>query len=162
MGESMSIEPRAAWEQLPDETDADYGWFITYLELGDDRTLAKTARRAGVRKAAVERAASSFNWSQRCMAWKRDTQSVLAGAERDEEAVHDAEWHAGVSLIRLAVRGFNGKNPELMDVKSLTAILKEGIELARRGSGAADMVIAVEDRRNIEGQFADFLGEEDA
>lgn len=156
----MDIVPKSAWQRQASESVVEYGWFTVYLELGDDRTLPKTARRAGVPIRKIEEAASSFNWSHRCYEWREDSAKIVKDQVRDEETVHSVEWQAGQALIRLALQGFDGKNPHLMDGKGLTAMLKEGIELTRKGSGAADMVVEINDRRQIGQQFAEFLGEE--
>lgn len=155
----MDLEP-SSWQQRPIETDTEYGWFTTYLELGDARSVAKVARRLGASAAKVQVAADTYGWDARVAAWERDSREVAKTHVRDEEVVHSIEYQVGMAMIRMGMSGLEGKNPHLLAVPNLVQLMREGAELARKGSGAADMVIEHRDRESVGRQFAELLGEE--
>lgn len=152
--------PDCDWHQQAAESDQHYQWFTWYLELGPERTPAKVARRHGLKVQQVDLVAVGNLWQQRCATWERDSAQVANEIVRSEDDLHTVEYKVGMALVRLGVTGLEAKNPALLDVKGLREAIREGLELMRKGVGAADMVITHQTKDDLTRQFAQFLGEE--
>lgn len=156
----MELEPRPIYSQREGENDQQYAWFRQYYELGDTRTLPRAAMRCGVSRSLVERAAREHDWDIRSQQLDRDASHVAKTMIRDEDEALALQYAVGHVMIRMGMTALQAKNPALLDMKTVTALIQQGVEHTRRGAGAADMVISLDQRRSIQQQFADFLGEE--
>lgn len=60
-----------SWERLENETDQAWEAFSTYLDLGSDRSLAKTAHKLGKSTPLMEGWSTRHGWQKRVLAYDR-------------------------------------------------------------------------------------------
>lgn len=152
------LEPRAPWDRADGESEAQHAWLHAYLQLGSDRTPSKAARRCGVPVKLVKEAASTWGWARRAADYDAAVIDVSRAIVMDEKEALATQYAVGHIMLSLGARALELKNPALMNMATIQALLREGSELVRRGAGVADMKITHETVQNIEGAFNRLLG----
>jgi hypothetical protein len=81
------VPGRRAWEQLEEETAQAFEGFVTYLELGPERTIPRAAEALGKSTPLLWRWSSRHRWRGRARAWDRENRrqdEAVSREERDE------------------------------------------------------------------------------
>lgn len=109
-GMAKLFQARDGFALLPRETPRRYEWFLTYCDLGVDRSYIAVARIHGVNPSTIMRAAKQLKWRsrvQRYDSWIFDLrqQAVLEAIERvtrkhqqKEATIKEREWALGEAL----------------------------------------------------------------
>ena len=137
-------------EQLPRESTKAYTAFKTYLDLGDQRSLARVASQLGKSKTLMERWSRRFDWSGRVQAHAAHLAMVERQAieglavekaiewDKVHEAVKIAEWQRHKKLIALAdemlVRWEKNK-AKCGTLEGIARVLELATKLARLAAG---------------------------
>ncbi len=138
------------FEQRPRETTKAYTAFKTYLDLGDQRSLARVASQLGKSKTLMERWSRRFDWSGRVQAHAAHLAMVERQAieglavekaiewDKVHEAVKIAEWQRHKKLIALAdemlVRWEKNK-AKCGTLEGIARVLELATKLARLAAG---------------------------
>jgi len=109
-GMAKLFQARDGFSLLPGETPKRYEWFLTYCDLGVDRSLPAVAKLHGVNVTTIRRVARKLRWVVRVAkydAWIYDLrqQAVLEAIERvtrkhqqKEATIKEREWTLGEAL----------------------------------------------------------------
>lgn len=152
------IVPQQRWKQLENERDHEYAWFKAYLELGDTRTPAKAARRCGVPIEMVKAAANAHLWNPRALAYDAALVQLVELFDPDEQQALATQFAAGELMLRLAFKALESKNPALLNMKDITALLDKGAENMRRGAGVADIKVSHDTTKRVQDALEDWFG----
>lgn len=139
-----------AWGRLKNETASRYNWFVMYCELGPEmRSTAAVASRIGIAEKHIIDASERYRWSERVAAYDDDVRGAVMVA--DPDAVLAGQYAIGMMMMRLGISALGLKNPALMKVNDIQKIVTAGAELARKGTGLADMKIETERIERVQG-----------
>lgn len=87
-----------AWERQAGESDLHWSWFVTYRDLGPERTQAATAKEVSRSVSAIQKCANANNWPERVRMW-----DDYVDAERRrisiEERIRSDKEHLEVSRL---------------------------------------------------------------
>lgn len=140
-GQVDTLVPKPPWEQLREEANHEYAWFCRYAELGETRTLEQTARFMGVPLKLVRKAATLHGWDARCAAYDATVIEITKAINPTEDEALATQYAAGMLMLRLGFEAIKLKNPTLLKVKDIQAMLQAGSEMVRRGAGVADLKV---------------------
>lgn len=84
------------WDRQPGETSKAYHAFVTYRDLGGERSLEKAAKELGKTTGTIDRWASQWKWSSRTAAWDSIPGRAVAQAYEDM-AARIADQHERVA-----------------------------------------------------------------
>jgi len=132
---------RPVWEQRTGEPNHEYAWFVRYAELGEGRTLDRTAKLQGIPIKLVRNASTKHSWDARCAAFDEAIVSVRIAISADEAEALAMQYAAGMMMLRLGIEAIKLKNPALLKVKDTRELLQFGSEMVRRGAGVADLKV---------------------
>lgn len=155
------VVPTAPWEQRSDEPNAQYAWFVAFMELGEQRSPERAARRCGVALVEVRKAFTRFDWQVRATSYDTAVHRFAAELVTDERDALAAQYAAGMMMLKMGVTALKYKNASLLKMKDIRELLSFGSEMARRGAGVADMKVDHQTTSRVEAMLADILGEDD-
>lgn len=144
------VLPGTPWDRMPDEPEIAYGHFLTYRDLGADRTVAKAADRAHKSRDHFHRLASTWQWIPRANAY--DVEQYRLFVARTLQARREmVDRHARIGRViigmveaRLLTVPFDELSPgELVRLGELGLKLErsafaEETALATRGASTRD------------------------
>lgn len=154
-----ALEVRPVWEQRSYESDHQYAWFVKYAELGEGRTLEKTAKLQGVPVKLVRQAALSHVWAERAAAFDKTVVAIQKAVSPDETEALALQYGAGMMMLRLGLSAIQIKNPALLKVKDIKALLEAGSEMVRRGAGIADLKVEHDVVQRVQADLELLLGD---
>jgi hypothetical protein len=91
--EGEIVLPHTPWDRMPGESENSYVHFLTYRDLGQDRTIAKAADRAHKSRDHFHRIATQWQWINRAGAWDVE-QHRLFSAKAADQRTEMIERHA--------------------------------------------------------------------
>lgn len=155
----MTLEIAPIWEQRQHEGAHEYAWFVRYAELGEGRTLEKTAKLQGVPVALVRKAAERHGWPERAAAFDATVVSIQQAVTVDETEALAVQYGAGMMMLKLGLQAIQIKNPALLKVKDISQLLQMGSEMVRRGAGVADLKIEHDVVKRVQSDLELLLGD---
>lgn len=96
------------WERQPEESGKAYRAFVTYRDLGLDRTLERAAADCGKHVSLLRRWSARYGWRLRVLAWDDEQAREMDAALRQrrraayERQARDAEQLQRLGMARLA------------------------------------------------------------
>lgn len=155
----MELEPRPPWQQLEHERDYEYAWFVRYAEQHGNRSLEQVSAFCGVPLKLVERAAATHGWDTRVKAFDATVKRVSDTIQVNDKEALATQYMIGEAMLKLGIQAFQLKNPSLIKMKDIHALLQSGAEMMRRGAGVADLTIEQRNAQDrIEHTFLELLG----
>jgi hypothetical protein len=136
-----SLTARPVWEQRTGETNYEYAWFVRYAELGETREIARAARLVGIPVKLLRAAAAKHAWDDRCRAYDATVVAITSAIQPREDEALATQYAAGQIMLRLGLEAIKLKNPALLKVRDIQALLQAGSEMVRRGAGVADLKV---------------------
>lgn len=138
---STALDLQPAWEQRGRESQYEYAWFVRYAELGTERTLEKAARLLGMPIKGVREAARAHDWDVRAYAYDQTVVEITKAVTPSEDEALSIQYGAGMMMLKLGLSAIQIKNPALLKMKDIQALLQMGSEMVRRGAGVADLKV---------------------
>jgi hypothetical protein len=136
-----SLVARPVWEQRTGESNHEYAWFVKYAELGETREITRAARLCGVPVKMLRASASKHAWDDRCRAYDATVVAITSAIQPREDEALATQYAAGQIMLRLGLEAIKLKNPALLKVRDIQALLQAGSEMVRRGAGVADLKV---------------------
>lgn len=142
------------WEIQPGETAKEYSYFITYRDLGLDRSLPNTAQRTGKSLSMMNVVSRCRRWFERAEAWDRhlltlDTmraqkKELEARAKRRDERIMAAHAAIGTAMTILTRARIGETDPDQARglTKEVAKLLQVGINAERLEEGLATEINA--------------------
>ena len=93
LGELSDLKP---WDRQPNETSKAYGAFVTYRDMGPERSLERVAHTLGKSTTIMSRWSAAHNWVSRTEAWDSMPGAVMQSAY-EEMAARIAAQHERVA-----------------------------------------------------------------
>jgi len=131
------------WERRPDESAQSHRAFITYRELGPERTVGQAAAALGKSRGMLYRWSRRHQWRERAFLWdleqQRETDAALRAARQQalERQVQDADRLQRLAMARLGkavrrdpVSGDLELDPEVT-VQDAVRVYRLGLEIER-------------------------------
>lgn len=124
------------WEQLPDEGNAPYKAFQTFLEAGPGRTLMDTANAIGRHEGTLRRYSSKYKWMDRARAWdRRDKEALIAKAPpANDEMYRDKQLEAWDLALELAVMTIRRTLAKYKDSEDPPTNIKDALALLEKST----------------------------
>jgi hypothetical protein len=89
------------WDRQPGETSKAYGAFVTYRDMGPERSLERVAHTLGKSTTIMSRWSAAHNWVSRTAAWDSMPGKIMQSAYEDM-AARIAEQHERVATKLMA------------------------------------------------------------
>lgn len=144
-----------AYERQPGESESAWRAFIVYRDLGQDRSLKKTAEAMGRKPGYVkflEDCSSKYKWHGRVFEWDR----VVDDARREQvlsEVLKMRERHVRLAVALLNLSGVEldkwvefakeaaNKKSRMLSVQDIARLIEVGTRLERMSRGEAECVV---------------------
>ena len=81
--EGEIVIPHTPWDRMPGESETTYAHFLTYRDLGQDRTIARAADRAHKSRDYFHRMATQWQWINRAGAYDTEAHRLFAAKAAD-------------------------------------------------------------------------------
>ena len=131
------------WERRPDESAQSHHAFLTYRDLGPDRSIAKAAEQEGKSRGMLYRWSRRHGWRERAFLWdvdqQRETDSALRAARQQalDRQLQDADRLQRLAMARLGkavrrdpVSGDLELDPEVT-ILDAVRVYRLGLEIER-------------------------------
>lgn len=121
-----------SWEQQPGESSQAFSAFLAYLEMGEERSLAKVGKKLGKSSALMERWSSKWGWVKRVEDYRKYTLR-----KEHEKVVKDRskmiDRHIGLSLKmqKKAMDALDSMPPDQLSARDVKEFLKLATEIER-------------------------------
>lgn len=155
----MTLDVAPVWERHQHEGAHEYAWFVRYAELGEGRSLEKTAKLQGVPVALVRKAAQTHAWTDRAAQFDATVVSIQQAVAPDETEALATQYAAGLVMLKLGFSAIQLKNPALLKVKDIRELLQFGSEMVRRGAGVADLKVEHDVVQRVQSDLELLLGD---
>lgn len=141
--DSMEIQlhVQPAWEQRPRESKFQYAWFARYAELGPERTVEQAAKLCGVPVKQLRLAQRDHDWDVRAGEYDATVVEIQKAISPSETEALAIQYAAGTMMLKLAVKGIATLDPNMLRIKDIQGMLREGSDMVRRGAGIADLKV---------------------
>lgn len=124
------------WEQLPDESGAEYQAFTEFCKLGPTRSVRRVHPRIGVSYSLALSWSRKYNWTQR--AELLDTETLKIQPQDVKMEVHDTlqfQYAVGSVMLQIGLNAIQVSNPKNVQMKDAIRLVQIGSELQREGLG---------------------------
>lgn len=82
--EGEIVFPHTPWDRMPGESESAYAHFLSYRDLGQDRTIARAADRAHKSRDHFHRLATQWQWINRASAYDTEMHRLFTAKAADE------------------------------------------------------------------------------
>lgn len=144
---------RAMYERQPNESDKAWAGFVAYRDLGEDRTIPKTAQALGKGpkyESILSQWCRKFGWRQRIIARDRDhDMEVRKAAVEDSSKAHREMLLVAMSMWKLAAKDLMRwhnkiekapKDQPQLSARDVQALADAGMKLHRLLMGEPDAI----------------------
>lgn len=127
-----------AWERQPGETDKQWRAFKVFRDMGEDRTIKKTAEKLGTHISLMDRWSAKNAWLARARGFD-DWADQQLKREMQRGINRMAHRHATVaqSLLGKAIQKLQGLNGETMTTQEMLQTVRLAVDVERLSRGEA-------------------------
>lgn len=131
-----------SWERQKGESAQAFEAFLTYLELGPERSLHAVGQRLGKSRGLMERWSSANHWVERCRAWDNHLQQeARRAAVAQVRQMNKRHANMALQIQEAAMKALKELGCNMVNPKNFAAIVKLSTELERQSleAQAADL-----------------------
>ena len=129
MANRPATEP---WERQPDESAKAFEAFVTYRDMGPDRSIQRVARECTKSVSLIKRWSRERGWTERIRAWDNNlTEAARKKARKEVEDMQRRHIDIGRYMQSKAVRALDKMPEESITPRDATTLAKLGIEVER-------------------------------
>lgn len=154
------------WERQKGESDKAYEAFVTYRDMGTNRSIRAVAQKLSKSRTQIGKWSSGWEWTERVRAYDNELEKeARAKAVKDRKEMTDRHIKIAMQLQKKALEALTSLEAEAMTPKDIKEFIKMATDLERlnrtleeesgRSSEAstslADAVIAAYQKRKEEG-----------
>lgn len=138
------------WERQKGESPQAFEAFLTYLQMGADRSLRAVGQKLGKSDTLLGRWSSAYHWVERCRAWDNHLQQEARKAAIAEiREMNKRHIDAAVLMQGAVLRALQKRGDKLITDKNVAAVLKLATELERT-SRIAEVAAETENLKKAE------------
>lgn len=142
----MDVTDRKPWERIDGETSRAWEGFVSYRDMGPERSLSKVARQLSKSKQLLQRWSSRWLWVMRVRAWDDHMDERLRQAHEDEViAMRKRHVQLALGVQGIGAEAFkrmhkkeretSGSISDNLEAVDAMKLVKEGITLERVARG---------------------------
>ena len=142
MAKKKETEERKPWERLDEESTPAYAAFKEYRDMGEERSIAKVAKKLGKSDKLLERWSAKHDWGNRVMAWDDAIEHRASENLLNEIAKMRARQRK--QALKMQLKGLNlldGINQGDAKLSEIVSLMKLGMEQERICMGDVGEVI---------------------
>lgn len=127
------------WERQPGESSQAFEAFVTYRDMGAQRSIRSAASRLGKSHKLLERWSARFKWGDRAAAFDAHMDSIAVMAQegaRREMAERQAK--IGMDMQELAAQSLDGLAAGGLTVNEVVRMMETGVKIERAARGCDD------------------------
>lgn len=155
------------WERQKGESEKAYEAFVTYRDMGKERTISAVVKRLEKSRSLIDRWKERWNWQERVRAYDNELEKeARAKAVKDRKAMTERHIGIAMQLQKKALEALKSLSVEDMSTKDIKEYIKMATDLERlnrtleeessksrddSSTQFADTIIAAYQRRKEEG-----------
>lgn len=120
------------WERQPDEGPKPFEAFAIYRDMGNERSIAKVAKKLGKSEALLHRWSSKFDWVTRAAAWDDElARQTARELMRDMAKTRARQRKQALKMQHKGLELLKDINPGDAKLSEIVSLLKLGMEQER-------------------------------
>ena len=155
------------WERQKGESDKAYEAFVTYRDMGTNRSIRAVAQKLAKSRTQIGKWSSGWEWTERVRAYDNELEKeARAKAVKDRKDMTDRHIKIAMQLQKKALEALTSLEVEAMSPKDIKEYIKMATDLERlnrtleeesskgrddSSTSLADAVIAAYQKRKEEG-----------
>lgn len=163
----MPIWTDKPWERQKGESEKAYEAFVTYRDMGQERTITAVVKQLGKSRALIDRWRSRWEWKERVRLYDNDLEKeARAKAVKDRKKMTERHIGIAMQLQKKALAALTEMSVEDMSPKDIKEYIKMATDLERLNrtleeestrstgdaqSSLADTIIAAYQKRKGDG-----------
>ena len=149
------------WDRRETESTKAWEAFVTYRDLGFDRSAGKVAVELGKSTTIIERWCTAYDWVKRATAYDteidRRRQAAKAGAIEDMERRHAELGQQMQRISKGALNKLETPKAKKLATSEARRLGKTGADIERTALGQPDTIVAAAEPRDLSRLSADDL-----
>ena len=120
------------WERQKGESDKAYEAFVTYRDMGTDRSIRAVARKLGKSRTQSGKWSSGWEWTERVRAYDNELEKeARAQAVKDRKDMTSRHIKIAMQLQKKALEALTSLEVEAMTPKDIKEFIKMATDLER-------------------------------
>ena len=120
------------WERQKGESDKAYEAFVTYRDMGTDRSIRAVAQKLDKSRTQIGKWSSAWNWTERVRIYDNELETeVRAKAIKGRKDMTDRHIKIAMQLQKKALAALNSLDVKAMTPKDIKEFLKMATDLER-------------------------------
>ena len=120
------------WERQKGESDKAYEAFVTYRDMGTDRSIRAVAQKLAKSRTQIGKWSSGWDWTERVRAYDNELEKeARAKAVKDRKAMSDRHINIAMQLQKKALAALASLEVEDMSPKDIKEFIKMATDLER-------------------------------
>lgn len=120
------------WERQKGESDKAYEAFVTYRDMGTDRSIRAVAQKLGKSRTQIGKWSSGWEWTERVRAYDNELEKeARAQAVKDRKDMTSRHIKIAMQLQKKALEALTSLEVEAMTPKDIKEFIKMATDLER-------------------------------
>ena len=120
------------WERQKGESDKAYEAFVTYRDMGTDRSIRAVAQKLGKSRTQIGKRSSGWEWTERVRAYDNELEKeARAQAVKDRKDMTSRHIKIAMQLQKKALEALTSLEVEAMTPKDIKEFIKMATDLER-------------------------------
>lgn len=121
------------WERQKGESAQAFEAFLTYLQMGPERSIRSVSQKLAKSKTIIDRWSRNNHWVERCRAWDNCLQQEARKAAVSEvRQMNKRHVTMAQEIQKAAMQALKEMGSDMVNPKNFAAIVKLGTELERQ------------------------------
>lgn len=144
------------WERQKGESEKAYEAFVTYRDMGQERTISAVVKRLEKSRSLIDRWKERWNWQERVRAYDNELEKeARAKVVKDRKAMTERHIGIAMQLQKKALEALNSLSVENMSPKDIKEFFKMATDLERLNRTLEEEISKHRDSNST--QFADTI-----
>ena len=143
------------WERQPDESAKAYEAFVTYRDMGEERTITAVVKKCEKSRSLIDRWKKLWDWEKRVLAYDNELQKEdLKKAKKERREMNRRHADLSLRLQKAALTALENKDFSEMTDRDIVSFVRLAAELERtaRADDAAALEQETEDYEETAGE----------
>lgn len=130
------VPARDPWQQLDQESNAEYHAFSQYCSMGPSRTLKRLAAHVGISHEQARQHSRKHKWVDRAKLFDQAANELVpTDIDMSLQETQAFQFAVGKAMLELGIRAINLKRPGSLSAKDAISLIKQGSDMQRKVLG---------------------------
>lgn len=121
------------WERQKGESAQAFEAFLTYLQMGPERSIRAVSQRLAKSKTIIDRWSRTYGWVERCRAWDNHLrQEARRAAVAEVRQMNKRHANMALQMQTAAMQALKELGSDMVNPKNFAAIMRLATDLERQ------------------------------